>query len=141
MDKIALNIESGQNEVTTKEGTTAPVERLVMPLQPVIDGRFVPNRIVKKLLEVAPIGLNDIAIMDFTNQERMQFAQLIGYSVDGFGSLSYVDDETFNAACMYDKDEQEARNYALREQLDAARKGLRLAASALFKIHPDDLEA
>jgi hypothetical protein len=121
-----------------------PVERLVMPLQPIIDGRFVENSIVSKLLELAPVDLNDIGCMNFAEQERMQFAQLIGYSVSGFGDLSYVNDETYDAASRmaeYVIDEDKARNDALREQLTAARKGVRDAATALFRIHPDDLEA
>ena len=39
------------------------------------------------------------------------------------------------------EDEQKARNAALREQIDEIRKGLKAAATAAFKIHPDDLEA
>ncbi|AOU98286.1 hypothetical protein BI364_10220 [Acidihalobacter yilgarnensis] len=66
----------------------------MMPIQPVRDGRFVSNRIVEKLLEleVAPIDLNDIAAMNFSQAEREQFAQLIGYSLSGFSELSYVSD-------------------------------------------------
>ena len=40
------------------------------------------------------------------------------------------------------KDRQrESRNETLREQLDEARKGVKAAASVLFRIHPDDLQA
>lgn len=118
------------------------IDNVVMPLQPLKEGRFVSNRIVEKLLEVAPIGLNDIAIMDFTQQERVQFAQLIGYSLSGFSSLSYVDDETFGAAerVTIGIDEKDGRLLELREQIESARDGIRVAATALFKIHPDDLE-
>ena len=110
-----------------------------MPMQPIRNGRFVPNRIVQYLLEVAPIGLNELAAMDFSAQERMQFAQLIGYSLSGFGELGYVDDETYEAAQKMAEGltEQEARNQVLRMQLDAARKGVKDAAVALFTIHPD----
>jgi len=31
---------------------------------------------------------------DFSQEDREQFAQLIGYSLSGFGELSYVSDET-----------------------------------------------
>ena len=37
--------------------------------------------------------------------------------------------------------EDAARNQELRHQIGEARKGLRVAASALFRIHPDDLES
>jgi hypothetical protein len=98
---------------------------------------------VEILLEAAPIGLNELACMEFTAQERMQFAQLIGYSLSGFGELSYVDDETYTAAekAADGVTEEEARSATLREQLDEARKGVKAAASVLFRMHPDDLEA
>jgi len=117
------------NETTTPEATTdaaSHLQPIVMPLQPIKNGRFVPNRIVEMLLEVAPTDLNKIACMDFTDQERMQFAQLIGYSLSGFSELSYVDDETFEAAAnaTAGMSELEARNDALRQQLDEVRKGL-----------------
>ena len=78
-------------------------DRLVMPMQPIRDDergvkRFVPNRIVEKLLETSPLDLNDIAAMDFTQQEREQFSQLHGYSVSGWGELSYVSDEAYATA-------------------------------------------
>jgi hypothetical protein len=134
-----------QKEQTTQEPQPhgVSVKQLVMPMQPIVNGRFIPNRIVETLLNRASFGLNEIARMDFTDQERMQFAQLIGYSISGFSELSYVDDETYEAACSITSgmNEVEARNDALREQLDEARKGLKIAVGALFKIHPDDLEA
>lgn len=55
--------------------------------------RFKENRIVRQLLEISGAegyGLNEIARDDFTDDERMQLAQLIGYSVSGYGDLSYV---------------------------------------------------
>lgn len=121
---------------------TTEQERVVMPLQPIMNGRFVPNRIVEMLLEVAPTDMNKIACMNFTDQERMQFAQLIGYSLSGFSELSYVDDETWEAAAnaTVGMSEAEARYYALRQQLDEIRGGLKIASAAAFKIHPDDLE-
>jgi hypothetical protein len=66
------------------------------PLQPIQKDthgvlRFVPNRIVKTLLNSGPWDLNKLAELDiFTPEEWEQFAQLIGYSVSGWGDLSYV---------------------------------------------------
>ena len=34
--------------------------------------------------------MNDLAKMNFSNEDRAQFAELIGYSVNGWGELSYV---------------------------------------------------
>jgi len=77
-----------------------------LPMQPIhLDSRgvarFTKNRIVDDLLEFATsrgFGLNEIAAGDYSDDERMQMAQIIGYSVGGYGELSYVSDESFNYA-------------------------------------------
>ena len=77
-----------------------------LPMQPIIidvDGiiRFKPNRIVQFLLDWATprgISLTELTRMEFTDDERTQFAQLIGYSVSGFGDLPYVSDEAYAEA-------------------------------------------
>ena len=117
-------------------------KQIIMPLQPIENGRFIPNRIVEALLETSTLDLNKIALMDFTGQERMQFAQLIGYSLSGFSELNYVDDETYEAALKVSEgvNELAARNEVLREQIKEARTGLKIATCALFNIHPDDLQ-
>lgn len=64
------------------------------PMQPVkFDGatiRFKANDIVRFLLDAGPFDMNQLAVMKFSREDREQFAQLIGYSVSGFGELSYV---------------------------------------------------
>ena len=65
--------------------------------------RFRENRIVSRVLDVAKAqgyGLNEIACGDFTAEERQQFAQLIGYSLDGYGDLSYVGAEAYGVAAL-----------------------------------------
>ena len=69
------------------------------PMQPIVmDGdtaRFKHNAIVKYLLSwSSPKGmdLNELAKMEFTREDREQFAQLIGYSLGGYADLSYVGD-------------------------------------------------
>ena len=111
------------------------------PLQPIKDGRFEPNKIVQHLLDHGGIDLNALAVLDFSQEDREQFAQLIGYSVSGFGSLSYVREETYSAAVEASAGvpELEARNAYLRETLDAVRKGLKEIVPQVFAIHPDDL--
>ena len=55
--------------------------------------RFKPNPIVLHLLkEAEKVGcdLNRIAQLGFDAASRRQFAQLIGYSVSGYGELNYV---------------------------------------------------
>lgn len=76
------------------------------PMQPVqrdTDGvvRFKPNKIVRFLVDWArPRGmsLNDLAILPFDDEDREQLAQLIGYSVSGFGDLSYASQEAIDLA-------------------------------------------
>ena len=70
------------------------------PNQPIntdADGvkRFRANAIVKLLLDRGRFDMNDLAAMPFGNDDRAQFAQLIGYSVDGWGTLPYVSDEAW----------------------------------------------
>jgi len=69
------------------------------PCQPVvIDGygikRFVKNRIIDAMLDLGMRGevfdLNTLSEMSFDKNDWRQLAQLIGYSVDGFFTLSYV---------------------------------------------------
>lgn len=67
------------------------------PMQPVerLDGdraRFKANPIVRFLLDAGPYDMNKLAMMTFSAADRSQFAQLIGYSVDGFCELSYHDE-------------------------------------------------
>lgn len=74
------------------------------PMQPIIkapDGvyRFQANPIVRFLLDAGPFDMNKIAVLPgITQEEREQFAQLIGYSVSGFGDLSYASDEVYDEA-------------------------------------------
>ena len=62
-----------------------------------VDGikRFRENKLISRLVEEARssghhlTGLNYIATVDASREDRAQLAQLIGYSVDGYQSLSY----------------------------------------------------
>lgn len=67
------------------------------PMQPVINGRFKENKIVSYCLD-NKTDMNDIARQDFSDEDREQFAQLIGYSVGGYSDLSYVSDESYYRA-------------------------------------------
>jgi len=60
--------------------------------------RFKANAIVRFLLDAGPFDMNQLALMTFSQEDREQFAQLIGYSLGGFGELSYVSDETYQRA-------------------------------------------
>ena len=56
------------------------------------------NAIARYLLDHGGIDLNRLALLDFTDDDRMQFAQLIGYSVSGYSELDYASDESVDAA-------------------------------------------
>jgi hypothetical protein len=69
------------------------------PMQPIemVDGvaRFKRNAIVGYL---ASGRLNELAALDFPREDWEQLAQLIGYSVSGFGDLSYASEEAIEKA-------------------------------------------
>lgn len=70
------------------------------PTQPIVvdkhgTHRFKENGIVRALLETGTLDLNKIAIMNFSQEDRVQFAQLIGYSLSGVGDLSYVSSKDY----------------------------------------------
>lgn len=121
-----------------------PAKHPIQPLQ-MENGvlRFKRNKIVEHLLEKGLIDMNDIARLDFSQEDREQFAQLIGYSHSGSGDLGYVSNELWYAAHeMYEKGvpELEARNAHLREQIQEAQAGMREGVAVLFGIHEDDLK-
>lgn len=76
------------------------------PVQPLVaDGkvsRFKQNAIVRFLLDHGPFDMNQIGAMEFSAEDREQFAQLIGYSLSGFGDLDYVSDATYEIAARQD---------------------------------------
>ena len=115
----------------------------IQPLERDKDGvvRFRENKIVRKLLDDGSFTMNDIALWDVSRDDRMQFAQLIGYSLSGFGDLSYADSETYDAADkMYlGKDEKDARIECLEELVSSVKDKLREGVAELYERHPDDL--
>lgn len=95
--------------------STAARAKSKFPLQPMFidehgSKRFVMNRIVRDLLDAASaakiMDLNTIAqkteewmANGYTKEEQQQFAQLIGYSLDGYSELqSYVTDGAYAKA-------------------------------------------
>jgi len=58
--------------------------------------RFAENKIVSFLLKNGGFNMNELA--NFSRDDRQQFAQLIGYSVSGFGDLDYASKKIVEAA-------------------------------------------
>lgn len=73
-----------------------------VPMQPLVKddhgvARFKANKIVNHLLDYASergCGMTELAKLQFPDEDYMQFAQLIGYSVSGYSDLSYVSDDS-----------------------------------------------
>lgn len=120
---------------------------MTQPIQPLIEDehgviRFKPNAIVQHLLDNGGIDMNQIAALNFSREDREQFAQLIGYSWSGACDLSYMTDEVLAAAEAMrtsGASEAECRAATLRDQITKAKDAMRDGVAELFGIHPDDL--
>lgn len=71
------------------------MSKIKHPMQPIVPDkhgtyRFKENAIVRFLLDEGKHDMNTLAMMPFDKDDRMQFAQLIGYSVSGYGDLPYA---------------------------------------------------
>jgi len=91
-----------RREDSRKKGKTK-VKKLLHPTQPLSRDhnnrlRFKENKIVSYLLENGGINMNKLACLPFDNEDRVQLAQLIGFSLGGFGELSYVSDKDYARA-------------------------------------------
>jgi hypothetical protein len=73
-----------------------PMQRLHVDDRGVV--RFRQNALVRHLLDNGGIDLNMLARLDVSDEDRMQFAQLIGYSVSGYGDLSYASKKSVRKA-------------------------------------------
>lgn len=105
--------------------------------------RFKTNKLVRHLLDHGGFDMNAIGGMTFSNEDRQQFAQLTGYSLNGYGELPYVDDETYCVAAAMShekKSEVQARVEYLEKELKTLRDALRKPMANLFGVHPDDLK-
>jgi hypothetical protein len=121
------------------------------PIQPIVvdqDGvpRFQGNAIVQYLLAFARnhgCGLNELAeIPGFRPDDWQQLAQLLGYSLDGYGELSYVTADAYEQARLMATaglTETQAHITHLEREICALRDALREPIARLYGIHPDDL--
>jgi hypothetical protein len=125
--------------MTNKKTKPHPIQPLELDNHGVL--RFKENKIVSYLLKHGGIDLNMLAVLDFTPEDHQQFAQLIGYSLGGYGDLSYVTDDAYEAAAATREieDPRDAEIAVLKETLHAIRRGLRKPIAELYGKHPDDL--
>lgn len=123
-----------------------PIQPLAKDEQGVL--RSKANALVNALLEhgqATGLGLNELACK-YPGAEHaddwQQLAQLIGYSLSGYGELGYVSDDAYGAAAaMADEglSEKDARIAHLEHELFMVRSALREPIARLFGVHPDDL--
>ena len=103
--------------------------------------RFKENAIVRYLLDKGPFDLNDLSAKSFGDEEWSHFAQLIGYSLGGYGSLSYSNDETYAiASSMHDnkKSEMGTRLEYYENLVEGLKEKLREPMADLYEKHPSD---
>lgn len=98
MSKIILTATNS----TCTSNWQGPDGRALQPLvlEPGGTVRFRANAIVRALLDTGKLNMNDLASLPFSNEDREQFAQLIGYDVGGFMELNYVSDGAALAAAQ-----------------------------------------
>lgn len=91
---MTAKLKIGSGLARAKRNRSRGPRAAAHPSQPLIleDGvvRFKRNAIVRFLLDHGGYDMNRLALLHFTDEDRAQFAQLIGYSVCGWGELSYV---------------------------------------------------
>ncbi|KKW12847.1 MAG: hypothetical protein UY48_C0008G0022 [Candidatus Gottesmanbacteria bacterium GW2011_GWB1_49_7] len=114
----------------------------IQPLEKDTHGvlRFKRNEVVCYLLDNGPFDLNQLAMMVFSQEDREQFAQLIGYSLSGFNDLlPYVSDETklMIQGILQGQTAHEAQLNCYRGELNSLRRPLRQLCYALFGTDPD----
>lgn len=122
-------------------------EEYINPIQPLYETdngviRFKENKIVRYLLDNGGIDMNQLACLEFNDNDREQFAQLIGYSHSGFGELSYVSNETYEAAeNIYEEGctDQEARLKFYRDKFNGIKDNIKNLVHLTFdpKDHED----
>lgn len=114
------------------------------PMQPIVEEkgvrRFKRNSIVERLLDNGPFDLNAIARWDVSDDDRVQLAQLIGYTVNGFCELSYVDGEAYHLAQEGGPTSALERLSYYMELVKRLREMLKLPMAELYEKHPDDFE-
>ena len=102
---LAVHEWAGRAKAAEAKLAAQPAPVPLNPMQPIVDvngvTRFKKNGLVDALHEhgvKTGLGLNELHCMNFSDEDRMQFAQLIGYSLSGYGDLSYVSDASYDAA-------------------------------------------
>ena len=72
----------------------------MQPIEKAADGvvRFKANAIVRWLIDTNKTNLNEIAMHGFDTDDMVQFWQQLGYSVSGYGDLSFIPKDVIRRA-------------------------------------------
>lgn len=161
MSKNAPGKKVGKKPKITADARRHMVDEMVAklknPMQPVYEDemgrtRFKANKIVRALLDqelpsgIGPLAktlsLNDLAAMNFSVTDWLQFYQLIGYGLDCYAELGTEgarDARIAEQVWEADQDPRDARIEILETQLRSLRSALREPMAMLYEKHPDDL--
>jgi hypothetical protein len=101
--------------------------------------RFKSNAIVRHLLDKGGIDLNQLACMDFSDEDRSQFLQLIGYSHSGIPLIETQDWEAARLEHEEGLNITEARCMALEQRLNEVKEQIKNGIACLYEISADDL--
>lgn len=123
----------------------------MLPIQPTHTDhngtlRFRQNRVVRYLLDHGGLDMSKLHLAEELSdcaEDWQQFAQLIGYSVYGFGTLPYVDTDTYGTVVKMVTEnilEKDAKIAYLEGQLHTVKAALRQLVPQIFDVHPDSLK-
>lgn len=82
--------------MSTKKSAAQPMQPCHLAKGGIV--RFKSNALVRYLLYHGDIDMNALSVIEFPDEDREQFAQLIGYSIGGYHELPYVSDESAKKA-------------------------------------------
>jgi len=105
--------------------------------------RFKENDVILYLLHKSGITIEQVASLPFSNEDKIQFVQLIGIDIVAFEFLPFVTSDLFNAYMIMNSDStssEESRIRSLEIELSALRAMLREPISRLYDIDPDILK-
>jgi hypothetical protein len=113
-DEDAANVEAQSCERQSEAMSKHPIQPLEMDQAGTV--RFKNNAIVCYLLDNGGIDMNKIAHLPFSEEDREQFAQLIGYTQSDYLMLPYVSDETHDALERIHADTPAIMETAIKER-------------------------
>jgi len=120
------------------------------PMQPMTTNQdgyhyFKANEIVKYILIASQVNIDEILCdPKFTDDDKRQFMQLVGFSLNRYGDMSCVDTEAYEIASVMADDpeitEEAARIGYLENLLDTLRDKLEAPVAELYGVSRYDFK-